>query len=77
MVAGKMGGGRKSHGLTCPHCHGYHTTKEGAHEYFKARVNKKKLPFNTERLPQKLGVNKEYKSLPLDKFLKKYPEWKP
>lgn len=76
QVASKMGG-RKAHGLTCPHCHGYRTTKEGAGDYFRAKVNKKRLPFNSERMPP-LREHKDpkYAKLSIPQFLKKYPEWK-
>ena len=48
-------------------------TKESAREWFVAKRDKKKLP----PLPGRNKV-KDYKyaHMPMDKFLKKYPEWK-
>jgi len=72
MVAGKMGGGRKSHGLSCPHCHGRLMSKGMAQDYFRARVDKKKLPYNTQRLPPVIKKNSRYAGLSIKQFEKKY-----
>lgn len=48
-------------------------TKESSREWFVAKRDKKKLPPVPGR---NHSHNKEYKSLTMDKFLKKYPEWK-
>ena len=76
MVPGK-GGGRKAAGFTCPHCHGYHTTKEGSHDYFIAKRDKKKLPFHYGNMPAEIPKDRAYAKMPMSKFLRKYPEWKP
>lgn len=74
QIASKMGG-RKVHGFTCPHCHGRQTSKKGAGEWFRAKVDKKKLPFNTERMPKVIKKDPKYAKMSMNKFLKKYPEW--
>lgn len=70
-------GGRKVHGFTCPHCHQNYTSKAQSQDWFRAKVDKKKLPFNTERPPALRKKDPKYAKMPMDKFLKKYPEWQP
>lgn len=77
QVAGKMGGGRRSHGFTCPHCKGAITSKAGSAAWFRAKVDKKKLPFSTKNPPPIKQKDPKYAKMPLSKFLKKYPEWNP
>lgn len=76
QIASKMGG-RKQHALTCPHCHGYETSKEGSHEHFIAKRDKKKLPFTYNRMPPTIKKDPKYAKLSMSQFLRKYPEWNP
>ena len=50
------------------------TSKETAHEIFKSMRDKKKI----EKIayPKNLIKDEKYAKMPMDKFLKKYPEWK-
>lgn len=63
MMAQKMASYKR------PHCHGFATTKEGAKEWFRAKVDKKKLP----PMPPHLTKNPAYAKLSIKQFEKKYP----
>lgn len=67
MMARKMASYKR------PHCHGRVTSKEGSREWFKAKVDKKKLP----PMPRHIPKDPMYAKMEMTKFLKKYPEWKP
>lgn len=49
-------------------------SKKIAHDVFNAMVDKKKIP--KIPYPKNLIKDKEYANMPMEKFLKKYPEWK-
>jgi hypothetical protein len=52
-----------------PHCHGKYTSKEGAKEWFKAKVDKKKLP----PVPEERKKDPKYAKLSIRQFEKKHP----
>jgi hypothetical protein len=65
MMAKKMASYKR------PHCHGHYTTKEGAKEWFKAKVDKKKLP----KFPKEIRKDPKYAKYTIEQYEKKYPSW--
>lgn len=69
MMARKMARDKTGHTF-------YRTdSKETAHKIYRAMRDKKKIP--KIDYPKSLRRDdKAYRKMPMDKFLKKYPEWK-
>lgn len=62
MMAKKMASYKR------PHCSGYKSTKEGAQEWFDAKIHKKKLP----PMPEKIKKDSKYSKLSIKQFEDKY-----